>query len=422
MNCKGGGVTDSARLKPGTVSNASSKGLTLIELLVAVSIASMVTLGIQQLLDTALTAWRVSIEEVTIGRLSEGVMQEMMEGTDEFAGIRDAVEIVEAAPASVQFVPMWFDLFHRLPEDGKFYLTKRLRPGTPPPVCEIKFPGAEEFQTYPAAFHGHDAASAQWIDFGFPIKRGSAVLVGYQPDARIHPDLIMDYHWEAKTGKLLRRYNRLTTEFALRREGIKITSVRFVYYDGRNREVEVPSAKSSKISALSQITAIKIILGFEGKEFKRQNSSLINIRALGKTGQGILLSEGLEVPIPDSEHIRIFQLVNLTGVHEGNVIELKIGSPNIHSSWRLKLILGKEEDTPLLTRYEIYYPQDQLVVERSEEFSLAQGLDLLSIDFDGLYDYDDDPSVTDQVMFKGNEITLSVIRSDPEGVMVVVRP
>ena len=399
------------------------KGLTLIELLVAISIASMVTLGIEQLLDTALTAWRVSIEEVTIGRLSEEAMQEMMEGNDEFSGIRDALEMIEAGPASIKFVPMWVDSFNRIPEDGKFYLTKRLRAGTPPPVCEIKFPGSKEFQTYPAALHGTDAASAhQWIDFGFPIKQGSTVLVGYQPDVNIHPHLIMAYRWDPETGKVWRYYNRLTTEFALRREGIKITSVRFIYYDGRNREIEMPNAKSSKINALAQITAVKIVLEFEGKEFRRQNNSLINIRALGKTGQGILLSEGLDIPIPDSERIRILQLLNFTGVHEGHVIELKIGSPNIHSSWRLKLILGTEEETPLLTRYEIYYPPDRLVVERSQELSLAQGLDLLSIDFDGLYDYDDDPSVTDQVMFKGNEITLSVIRSDPEGVMVVVRP
>src|SRR3989338_8850420 len=101
------------------IRNAGLRGLTLIELLVAISIAAMVTVGIQQLLDTALTAWRVSVEEVTIARLSEEVMQEMMEGNDEFSGIRDALEIIEAKPDSIQFVPMWVDSFERIPEDGK---------------------------------------------------------------------------------------------------------------------------------------------------------------------------------------------------------------------------------------------------------------------------------------------------------------
>ncbi len=399
------------------------KGLTLIELLVAISIASMVTLGIEQLLDTALTAWRVSIEEVTISRLSEEVMQEMMEGDDEFSGIRDALEMIEASPSSIKFVPMWVDSFDRIPEDGKFFLTKRLRAGTPPPICEIKFPGAKEFQSYPAALYASDVTSSrQWIDFGFPIKPGSTVLVGYQPDVRIHPDLIMEYRWEPEAGKIWRRHNRSQAEFALRREGIKISSVRFVYYDERNREVGLSGARQVKMSALSQITAVKITLGLEGKEFKRTSTSLVNIRALGKSGQGILLSEGLEIPIPDSEHIRILQLVNFTGVSDGNVVELKIGLPKAHHSWRAKLTLRSEEGAPFLKRYEIYYPESQLVSESSETLPLNQGFDLLSMDLDGLYDYDDDSGVTDQVMFKGEGITLSVIHSDPEGVMIVVRP
>jgi hypothetical protein len=148
----------------------------------------------------------------------------------------------------------------------------------------------------------------------------------------------------------------------------------------------------------------------------------VNIRALGKSGQGILLSEGLEIPIPDSERVRILQLINFTGVSDGNVVELKIGLPKAQNFWRVKLILGSEEDVPLLKRYEIYYPGSQLVSESSETFPLNQGFDLLSIDRDGFYDYDDDPGVTDQVMFKGDGVTLSVIRSDPEGVMIVVRP
>jgi prepilin-type N-terminal cleavage/methylation domain-containing protein len=402
---------------------SARKGLTLIELLVAISIASMVTIGIEQLLDTALTAWRVSIEEVTISKLSEEMLQEMIEGNDDFSGVRDALEVVEAEPGTLKFVPMWVDAFRRIPEDGKFYLTKHLRAGTPTPLCEIKFPGTKEFQSYPAALYGGDVSSArQWIEFGFPIKPGTTVLVGYQPDIRAHPELVMEYRWENEAGKLWRLYNGSSTEFALRREGIKINSVQFTYYDGRNKEIDVKRSQHSKISALSQITAVKMALAFEGKQFKKTASSLVNIRALGKSGQGILLSEGLEVPLPDSEHIRVLQLVNFVGVSNGHVIELKISFPKAQNSWRIKLVLGTEEGVPLLKRYEIYYPGSQLVSGKSESWPLNQGLDLLSIDLDGLYDYDDDAGVTDEVMFKGDEITLSVIQTDPEGVMVVVRP
>lgn len=401
----------------------NAKGLTLIELLVAVSIASMVTLGIEQLLDTALTAWRISIEEVTIARLSEDVLQEMIEGNDDFSGVRDALEVVDAEPGSIQFVPMWVDSFSRIPQDGRFYLTKRLRAGTPPPVCEIKFPGAKEFQSYPAALYGDESPSKrQWIEFGFPIKEGSTVLVGYQPDVKVHPELVMEYRWELESGRLRRYYNQSVSEFALRREGIKISSAEFTYYDGRNQEVDLKNSKRSKASTLAQISAVKIALVFEGKQFKKTASSLVNIRALGKSGHGVLLSEGLEIPVPDSEHIKVLQLVNFTGITNGNVIELKVGVSEAQNAWRLKLILGVEDGSPILRRFEVYYPGSQLVLEKSESWPVDQGLDLLSIDPDGFYDYDDDPGITDQVMFKGEQITLSVVKSDPEGVMLAVRP
>src|SRR3990167_5208919 len=80
-------------------------GLTLIEVIVAISIASILTIGIEQLLSTALTSWRLALEEARISKLAEDTLRRMMEGDGDLPGIRDAVELVDVQETSVSFVP-----------------------------------------------------------------------------------------------------------------------------------------------------------------------------------------------------------------------------------------------------------------------------------------------------------------------------
>ena len=398
------------------------KGLTLIEVIVAISIAAILTVGIERLLSTALSAWRLALEEANVSRLSEETSQRMLEGDFDSPGIRDAVELVDAHEDSITFVPLWLDIFERLPSGGKFYLTRRLRAGAPPPLAEIKFPKSNEFKTYFAAIK-QDEERHQWVEFGFPIAEGSVVRLTYQPDVKMCPELMMKLVWDSKAGRVIRFYNKSTTYFNLRRETIKTTSLKFTYFDGSNRTVDISGKTISKENALVRINAVKIDLQFQGSELTKAASVLTNIRGLGKSGQGIILAQGLEIPIPDSENIKLMELVNFAGVHEGQFIELKISSPKAKYVWRLKLSLGEEPgEIPVLKHYEIYYPTDKLVTEGDSGESLKQGLDLSKLDESGIYDYDEDEGVTDKVLFKGDQITLTVIRTDPDGVMLVVRP
>jgi prepilin-type N-terminal cleavage/methylation domain-containing protein len=399
----------------------NQKGLTLIEVMVAISIASMLTFGLERLLSTALTSWRLAIEEADISSLSEDTIRRLLEGDYDLPGIRDAVEVLKIEEEFVSFVPLWVDTFKTLPKDGNFYLSKQLRAGTPSPLAEVKFPSSRDFGTYFVTV-SNDGGLKSWVNFGFPIRKGSVVRLSYHPDVRTHPELAMTFAWDKTGQRVTRTYNGEVTHFNTRKEKIKTTSLKFEYYGGNNLPVDISGKKLSERNALIRVTALKIYMTLEGSEISKEATSFVNIRALGKAGQGIILDEGLDIPIPSSKHIRLLQLVNFTGVDEGQVIELKATAPRAKSAWRLKLFLGVESTLPVLRRFEIYYPSKKMVEEADAETSLKYGLDLMELSSDGQYDYDEDEGVLDFVEFKGSEVTLSVLRSDPEGVMLIVRP
>ncbi|MBI4372479.1 MAG: prepilin-type N-terminal cleavage/methylation domain-containing protein [Candidatus Omnitrophica bacterium] len=267
----------------------SEKGLTLIEVMVAISIASLLTLGIERLLDTALTSWRIAIEEVSISKLSEDMMRQMTEGDDQFSGLRDAAQLIDAGKVAVTFVPMWTDVFDLLPRDGKFYLTKRLRPGAPPPMSEVKFKGARDYVVYPVLVKAEEGTNKQYGEFGFPIKPGATVRFSYQPDVKVHPELIMKYEWDSKLGKIRRFYNRIVHDFNEREEAVKTTAVEFSYLDGGNQAVDIEGRTLSKANALVRISSVKIDLEMQGKQMTKRAVTLVNLRSLGKGGQGVIL-------------------------------------------------------------------------------------------------------------------------------------
>ncbi len=399
----------------------SLNGLTLIEVIVAISLASMLTAGLEQLMSTALTSWRIAVEDAAISSLSEDTMKQLLEGDYDFPGIKDAVEVLTVEENLLAFVPLWIDEFELIPKDGRFYLTKHMKPGSPPPLAEVKFPQAEEFGTYFVTVETDESGKA-WVSFGFPLQKGAVVRLSYHPDMKFHPELAMTYHWDISTGGIVRSYNGRSVNLNLRRTAINATALKFEYYGGNNRPVDITGKKLSKKNSLIRITAVKIYMTLQGADMKKETTSFVNIRALGKAGQGVILEEGLDIPVPSSKNIHLMQLLNFTGVDEGQVIEFKVSAPKKNQTWRLKLFLGVESGVSILRRYEIYFPIKKMVEERDSEVNLKNGLDLLTLSQAGVYDYDEDEDVTDLVHFEGSEITLSVLRSDPEGVMLIVRP
>ncbi len=399
-----------------------ANGLTLIEVLVAISIASILILGISGLLDTALTSWQFSLEEANISKLAEETMLRMADGDYGLPGIRAAMEMVEAAPGSIAFVPLWTDVFDRIPDDGKFVLSRRVRTGSVSPTGEIRFPGKGSFQPYWMKLETDGAGGRQWAEFGFPIAKGSIVRISYQPDHQVHPEMIMRYEWNRKERRVLRTYNKESSDFNLKRSEIYASEVEFVYLDGSARELAITREDSRKRSQLIHITAVKIKATFQGKQLTRTSETFVNIRALGKGGHGIILSPGIQIPIPNSKDIQVLRLVNFSNVREGTVLAIKIHSPKGDKAYRVRLFLGDDGGRPVLRKQEVYYPEDQLVFESIETRSLRHGYDFLKIGFGGLYDYDDDPNVADKVLFLDDPVYLEAEKMDTESVMLVVRP
>lgn len=122
------------------------RGLNLIEILVAVSIFSILGLLISQITTTFVELYTRSRDQADLLRLQRLVVSEISDGDNlYFDGIKSAPEIIEANDLELSFVPMYRDSS----EPAGFYVTNGLfnnaSLGPPPPVNDT-FPGGLRIQ------------------------------------------------------------------------------------------------------------------------------------------------------------------------------------------------------------------------------------------------------------------------------------
>lgn len=406
------------------VKKRKTEGLTLIELLVAISISALLGGTVVLMLRTSLDTYVFSEGQTLIQKTLDDTLEEISGEGFRMSGVKDALEIIEAKENSISFVPLWVDDSQRIiSKEQKLALNRQFRLGSGIPILEFRADPKDGFAPVPVSFIPHQeidgSTTKDLVIPGSPLPAGSEARIIFQPDPQNYPDVVLHLEWDPKKGRLLRTYKNKSDLIPKNtQEGFRLTNIRFEYFDNTN--TEIPSPVSEDL--LPVISSVKVSLFLESKNEPKPfvATSFISLRNAYSFGKGIIIREGMRLKIPDSHRIRTFSLGNIVGVKDADVIELK-AQPAQGDAWRIKLELGIKDNLPTIKKYSIDYPLGMTVYSEAINLTCDMQFNFLAIGANGRFDYDFDEDVQNAVDLKG-DVTLSVEKMTPKGAAIFIRP
>ncbi len=403
-------------------------GLTLIELLIAISLTTIVGGAIGMIFNAAMETWRFGEEMASFEAVVPPLVNQISEGDYENPGIVDALVITEASSTSIGFVPLFMDHFDYdsfSNEKEIFTLSFPYQSGSPLPKGQVREEGSKSFRNIrtlflPGGSEGSEKEEDR-IQFLDEIPKGAAVRVIYRPNHEKDPHAIMRLRYDAATKEFTREYLGEVETLGKNSFRVLITDVHFEYFSNTNDQV-LPESTDGFLSdsEKQQITAAKILVMGKKADTEKALVQFINMRNLGLSTTGIVLEEGMELTIPSSSDIRALAIVNLTRIQGDSTLAFEIESPG-GETWLAHLNFGLVDEKPTLMDYTVEYPAGKTVLKQAVFLPVSRGFDMLTFDGTGKYDYDDD-GVDDIVLFEDNPVTFRVTEMDIGGAALQVRP
>ena len=396
------------------------QGFTLLELLISISIAAMVAAVVYFGLDTALDSWGYTRDQLAIQKILNEVAEEITAGGIATYGLRDSLEVINAGRGRVEFVPPWTDDTHSVVSKSFTYtLDRRLKPGTSVPIGEIRFPEDEEYQFVPVELAEAIEPKKTKVRLKLAAPSGSQIRLIYHPDPEANSDVIKTVWYDRKGGAIYSQYADGTTELSKNFLGVEITDFRLKYFDNTN--TPITEFEWVGINDLNMITGIEIYIEAELGGYTKSILSFVSLRNAPLHSGYLALRKGTRIPIPDSDGIHTLLLTNLSGIENGDILEHE-AVPVSGRTWRVRIEFSrKASSAPKIEKLTIEYPAGHPKYTEYPRMGTEAGLNLLTIDTSGLYDYDNDEDIKDFVSLKGDTM-LEVKKMDLEGVGLFVRP
>jgi type II secretory pathway pseudopilin PulG len=413
-------------------------GLTLIELLIAISIATILTGVVVLMLKTSLDSYSFGQQEVLLEKALDDCLDEIAGGGFENNGIKDSLEILNVQPTFITFVPLWVDDSHTLKPEHEntelvtktpFTLNRPFKAGASLPIAEVSTTDdprrkTQDWKLTPITFllgpHKEPLKPDDQVFLNEPVEPGSKIRFIFQPDATNFPDCAMTIKWQQD--KIIRTYKGKTDTIPKYNiPGVTLTGFNLQYFDNTNTEVEPRPELIPNITALK--VSLKVSLGTKAKHETRTTKNgfiFINIRNSRTAGAGLIIRQGTRIKIPDSKHIRVFSLANVIGIKEGGTIELE-ARPKKGTTWKICIELGFDDKTPILKRYSVEYPPGRTVYSETINLTTDLPLNFMNLGGSGRYDYDFDKDGNNVVNLEG-DVELVVTKMDADGAALFIRP
>ncbi|MBI4431422.1 MAG: prepilin-type N-terminal cleavage/methylation domain-containing protein [Candidatus Omnitrophica bacterium] len=407
----------------------AKNGVTLVELLIAITLTTIVGGAIGMIFNAAMETWRFGDEMASIEAMIPALVNQISEGDYVSPGIVDALVVTEASAHSIGFVPLIMEYFEPdrfRNEEQTFPLSYPYLKGSPVPKGQIRAEDSDSFRNIRTAFLPGDAKDppeehdrVQILD---ELPDGAQLRVIYRPDHLKNPLTIMRIHWDDAKGEITRDYLGSSEVLGKNSFGVSFMDTRFQYFSNVNLEIQpLAGEEFLEDEQRQQITAAKVLISGKKGATKKTIMQFMNMRNLGWAASGIVLTEGTEVVIPNSRAIRSLAIVNITGVKEKSMLTFEIES-STGQPWLARLKFDLIEEQPALIDYVIEYPVGKNVLTRPVFSPVAKGFDLLTFDETGRYDYDDDPAMDDVVTFDDETVTFRVTEMGIGGAALYVRP
>jgi prepilin-type N-terminal cleavage/methylation domain-containing protein len=405
------------------------KGVTLVELLMALAVLAILGTISAAVLNAGVSSWTHAQQRVALQQVADAVIEGLLEGGFEEDGLKDAVELRDAAQDAVSIVPLWTDRSH-VPDPLKnkpqrFTLEKQFKAGAATPVGQVRERGSDDWVSVPLSFdYGAGADPLRPDDvvtFTEPIPPGASLKLLYTPDAQIHSETQIRFWWEADLGTVFRSYAGSSRPLVRQMRGVRIERLAFLYYDNLNRLL--PMGRSYTASELRRITGVKVYLLLSRTEGWSEVTSFTNIRNVQTIG--VTITVGSRLPLPSPQEIKAFSLGDFHGLRGEGLLELVVTTDE-RPRWKIRLEFapGSESDQIILNRFQIEAPPGTIRTAMILNQAIAQNefVNLLGLDRSGLYDYDDDPDLRDVVLVKGASPVVEVTQADFDVVSLFIRP
>jgi hypothetical protein len=393
----------------------------MLAITVAAILIGAVTLTLNICFDSYISGER----EVRANKYLDEISAKVIYGSDEAEGIQGAMEILSCGRYFITYVPLWKDESHKPPyiEDEEFLLDAPYKHGSGQPIGEISkvFAGkAEYYEPYSSMFKEED--DKDLIRFVAPIPKGSKMRIVYWPDAEKNKSLASTIAWDPGNKKLNKTHRGATKEISVQGfRNISLSDFEFRYFDNTGREISVEKDGSLKSALTHSITAIELRISVKVEGIDNDTSVFVNLRNTRSGGAPIMIKEGSEIRVPNYKDVSIFSIANITGVSEGNRIELlAVPDDKALNEWKITLEIGVLNGDTVVKSYSIEYPPGKEVFSAKIMKSAQLSLDLLAVGQDK-YDYGFDGDEKDIVKMDC-DATLKVTRMDPQGAAIYVRP
>ncbi|MFH1855786.1 MAG: prepilin-type N-terminal cleavage/methylation domain-containing protein [Candidatus Omnitrophota bacterium] len=395
-------------------------GFTLIELLISIAIASIISVVIYLSLETALSVWGYSRDQLALQKVLGETVEEVASGTAAVFGLKDALEVNNAGKIYIEFVPPWMDDTHTAVAQNFVYsLNRKIKPGVGSPIGEVKFRGDDSYRFANVMKIDSEDESISKVKINLAVPVGSELRFTYHPDLKANAEVVKTIRWDRADGHIYSEYKGEIERISRNPFGVKITNLEFRYYDNTNNLVTTEDWVDNH--DLNLITGIEIFMGAQLGQYTSNLLSFVNLRNAPARSGYFLLSDDARIPISDSENIHSLYLQNFSGVSNGDVLELE-AVPDSGKSWGIEIVFGRQGlDKPFIESYTIEYPDGHPVHTEYPRSGVDVGLNLLTLGSNGFYDYDDDDELEDVVLLEG-KVTLKVKKMDIDGVGLFVRP
>jgi len=404
-------------------------GVTLVELLIALGVMGILGGVNAAILKAGFESWEHNYTRLAVQGVANELMEALLEGGFDEDGLRDAVELKDARLTGISFVTLWTDRSHvpnRLTNKAQtFTLEKQFKAGAVVPVGQVRQAGSDDWVSVPVTFAygaGNDPSRPDdVVTFSDPIPDGASIKIIYTPDAEVHPDVQMRFSWNPDDGQLYRSYSGVTRPVLRQMQGVRVERAAFLYYDNLNRLL--PLGQAYSLAEVRRITGTKIyLLLTKGSQWKELTSftNIRNVQTIGAT-----ITRGSTLPLPPPKAIKAFSLGDFYGMQREGIIELVV---HVDQRPRLKMHLTfqtvEASDRLLLRQFQIEAPPGTLRTSGILNQTLSQNefVNLLSLDRTGLYDYDYDMDIKDQLVLKGHQYMVEVTRCDFSVVSLFIRP
>ena len=306
----------------------NKKGMTIVELLMAMVVAAILVGTVALTLNACFEAYISGEKEITALKFLDEIGNQIIYGDYTVDGVHDAMEILTCGTKFIKYVPLWKDTTHRPPylEGEEFVVEKPYKIGSGAPLGEIMQLSddkqIEYFKNVQIKYEYDEETGELKVVFLEPIPRWSRVQLVYWPDADKDESAAVTIQWSPETGRISQFYNKNVREIKARGiVGLKVLNFEFHYFDNANNEIKPDGTGLIPKNQLVSITGVELDLSTQFEDLSRKIPIFVNLRNTRSSGAPIPIRQGTEIRVPGSREVDIFSIANITGVKNDDKIE-----------------------------------------------------------------------------------------------------